>query len=75
MIDIQQAVKELRERLGRPPWLSAIGVGSQDNAPMIVLYLTTAQKPDLPFLDNGWQGYQVQFREFGTFAPMGGRKE
>jgi hypothetical protein len=75
MNDIQQAVKELRERLGRPPWLSAIGVGSQDGEPVIVLYLTSTPKPDLPFLEGGWQGHPVQFREFGSFAPLGGRKE
>jgi hypothetical protein len=74
MSDIQQAVKDLRERLGRPPWLSAIGVGSQDGAPVIVLYLTSESKPDLTFLEKGWQGCPVQFREFGSFAPLGGGK-
>jgi hypothetical protein len=54
--------------------LSAIGVGSQDGAPVIVLYLTSESKPDLTFLEKGWQGCPVQFREFGSFAPLGGGK-
>jgi hypothetical protein len=75
MTEIEQAVKELREQLGRPSWLSAIAVGSQDGRPVIVLYLTSSWKPNLPFLENGWKGYPVVFCEFGSFAPLGGWKE
>lgn len=75
MKDIQQAVKELREHLGRPSWLSAIGIGDEDGKDVIVLYLSTPMKPRLPSLDTGWQGYKVAFYEFGSFAPLGGWRE
>jgi hypothetical protein len=75
MKDIQQAVKDLRQYLGRPPWLSAIGVGEEDGQPLIVLYLTVPTKPHLPALDHGWEGYKVAFYEFGSFAPLGGWRE
>jgi hypothetical protein len=72
MKDIQQAVKDLREYLGRPPWLSAIGIGEEGDKPVIVLYLTSPSKPNLPMLEAGWEGYKVVFHEFGSFAPLGG---
>jgi hypothetical protein len=75
MTDIEQAVRELREHLGRPPWLSAIGIGAQEGRPVIVLYLTSSWKPKLPSVENGWKGYPVLFHEFGSFAPLGGWKE
>ena len=74
MKTIHEAVKDLREHLGRPPWLSAIGVGEKDNQPVIVLYLTST-KPRLPSLEEGWEGYRVIFHEFGSFAPLGGWRE
>jgi hypothetical protein len=73
MKDIRQAVSELRERLGYPPWLAAIGHGTQDGDSVIVVYLTETWKPKLPFLENGWEGYPVKFREHGAFAPLGGK--
>jgi hypothetical protein len=66
------AATSLRARLGRPPWLSAIGVGALDGRPALVLYLTSDWRPRLPFLDGGWEGYPVLFREFGSVAPLGG---
>lgn len=72
MKSIQQAVKDLRERLGYPDWLSAIGQSMRDGQPLIVLYLTATWKPSLPFLDEGWEGYQVVVRENGAVAPLGG---
>ncbi len=75
MKDIHQAVKELRAHLGRPPWLSAIGVGEEAGQPVIILYIATATRPRLPDLDAGWQGYKVSFYDFGSFAPLGGWRE
>jgi hypothetical protein len=75
MKEIQQAVKELREQLGYPEWLSAIGQGMSKGHPVIILYLTGAWKPKMPFLENGWEGYSVVFREYAAFAPLGGWKE
>ncbi len=71
MRDVHQAAKDLREFLGRPPWLSAIGIGSQDDRPAIVLYLVYPPKPKPRFLDEGWEGFPVLTREFGSFAPLG----
>ena len=45
MITIDQAVQDLREHLGRPSWLSAIGVGCKDDQPAIILYLVFTPKP------------------------------
>ncbi len=75
MKDIHDAVKELRERLGRPGWLSAIGVGEENGKPIIILYLTTSTRPRLPWLNDEWEGYKVSFFEFGTIAPLGGWME
>ncbi len=75
MKTIHEAVKDLREYLGRPPWLSAIGIGEEDHQPVIVLYLTSSAKPRLPSLDAGWEGYKIVFQEFGSFAPLGGWRE
>jgi hypothetical protein len=70
MITIDQAVKDLREHLGRPSWLSAIGVGSKDNEPAIVLYLVFTPKPEPAFFEEGWEGFPVVPRQFGNFAPF-----
>jgi hypothetical protein len=75
MKDIQQAVKELRQQLGYPDWLSAIGEGMREGRPVIILYLTETWKPKMPFLKDGWEGYPVVFRENASFAPLGGWKE
>jgi len=71
MTDIDQAVKDLREHLGRPSWLSAIGVGSIDDRPAIVLYLVFSPKPKPAFFDEGWEGFPIIPRQFGNFAPLG----
>ena len=75
MKDIQEAVRDLRERLGYPGWLSAIGLGQKNGRPQIVMYLTGTWKPQMPFLDTEWEGYPVAFRENAAFAPLGGEKE
>jgi hypothetical protein len=75
MKDIQEAVKDLRGQLGYPDWLSAIGQGLKEGRPAIILYLTGTWKPKLPFLEDGWEGYPVVFREHAAFAPLGGWRE
>lgn len=75
MKDIQQAIRELREYLGYPSWLSAIGHSVKGGKPQIVVYLTGVWRPSMPFLTNGWEGYPVIVRENASFAPLGGDKE
>lgn len=71
MKDIKQAVNELRETLGYPDWLSAIGHGMREGQPVIILYLNGTWRPRLTFFDEGWLGYPVVTREFGAVAPLG----
>jgi hypothetical protein len=71
MTTIDQAVKDLREHLGRPSWLSAIGVGCKDDQPAIILYLVFTPKPKPSFFDDGWEGFPVVPRQFGRVAPLG----
>lgn len=70
-MDIPQAATSLREKLGRPPWLSAIGVAEKRCE--IVIYSAVSLKEtmrELPFLH--WEGYTIKVVEFGSFAPLGG---
>lgn len=71
MMDIHQAAKDLREHLGRPAWLSAIGVGEQDDRPVIVLYLVFKPKRRPAVLDKGWEGFPVVSFDYGTTVPLG----
>jgi hypothetical protein len=75
MDNVRLAVARLRERLGYPPWLSAIGVGAEEGLPVIVLYLTSDWRPKIPELENAWEGYPIRFREFGSIAPLGALTE
>jgi hypothetical protein len=70
MKDIHQAARELRIHLGRPSWLSSIGVGSQDEHPAIILFLVCQPKVGNP-IPSEWDGYPVIAREFGSLAPLG----
>lgn len=74
MKDVNEAVKDLRKYLGDPPWLTSIGVGSQDDRPVIILYLSSEPKTDVPLIDDKvWHGHPVIIRVFGSFAPLGFR--
>ncbi len=66
------AATELSDKLGRPGWLSAIGLGKQDGSYIIVVYMTREDRPELTFLQNGcWKDYPVKFIKNAGFAPMG----
>jgi hypothetical protein len=72
MKDIKQAATSLGERLGHPPWLTSIGVGSKDGHPAIVVLLAFPPKTEVPVLDQGfWEGYPIDCRLFGSYAPLG----
>jgi hypothetical protein len=71
MNSIDQAVKDLREHLGRPSWLSSIGVGLKGDQPAIILYLVFTPRPKPAFFDDGWEGFPVVPRQFGSFAKFG----
>jgi hypothetical protein len=72
MKDIQQAAKDLGERIGHPPWLTSIGVGSENGDPAIIVLLTFTPRTLVPVLDKGtWEGYPVVCRLFGQYAPVG----
>lgn len=70
-MNASQAVQELREYLGKPQWLHSIGIGSVGGKETIFLYLTTSRSPALDFLANGWKGFPVVVRRFGSLAPLG----
>jgi len=70
MKDIHQSAKELRIHLGRPSWLSSIGVGSREGQPAIILFLVHPPAVGNPIPDE-WDGYPVIAREFGPLAPLG----
>jgi hypothetical protein len=70
MTGIDQSVKALREHLGRPSGLQAIGVGSKDDRPAIVLYLVFTPKPTPVFFNDRWEGFPVVPRQFGRHAPL-----
>ena len=68
MKDIHQAARDLGAHLGHPPWLTSIGVGSQNGNPAIIVLLAFVPKTEVPVLDEGvWEGYPV-VSDFGDPA-------
>jgi hypothetical protein len=72
MTDIKQAALDLQKHFGRPPWLSSIGVGSEDGRPAIIVFVVFEPRIGNPIPDE-WEGYTVVTRLFGSFAPLGSR--
>lgn len=64
-MDIVKAAKLLNAHLLTSPWLTAVGVGTHDGSPAIVLYVTHYKKPELAFLHDGWHGLPVVVRISG----------
>ncbi len=70
-MSIQEAATELREHIGRPSWLVSIGIGLKDGQEAIVLYLSSNRPPDLEYLRDGWHGFPVTIKKFGSLSPIG----
>lgn len=70
MKDIYEAAKDLRIHLGRPSWISSIGIGDHDERPTIIVFLVQTPIHADPIPDT-WEGYPVITREFGPFVPLG----
>jgi hypothetical protein len=70
MKDIRQAARSLRAHLGRPNWLSSVGVGSIDDHPAIFIFLVYTPIFGDPIPDE-WEGFPVVKEEFGPIAPLG----
>lgn len=61
---IRDAYHRFCDHLGRPGWLSSVGIAGD----RIVAYLRLNRHPELP---REWEGYQVETKYFGEFAPIG----
>jgi hypothetical protein len=70
MTNIKQAATELQKHFGRPPWLSSIGVGSEDGHPAIIVFVVSFPKVGNPIPEE-WEGFPVVTRLFGSFASLG----
>lgn len=71
MDDLRQAVVCLRQHLGYPAWLSAIGAGEENGSPLIVLYTVVQCQVESILPSGTWMGFPVKCVLFGTFAPLG----
>ncbi len=73
IISPEEAVTELIKAIGRPNWISAIGVGGGTEPPSIVVYMRCMPSGGMPdFVKDGWLGHKVITQMFGEFAPLGG---
>ena len=61
---LREACHRFCEHLGRPSWLTSVGIAGDT----FVVYLRTHQHPPLP---KEWEGYRIETKFFGEFAPLG----
>lgn len=67
MSTVRQAYHRLCDHLGRPGWLSSVGLIENDPQGFVI-YLRTRRHPELP---GEWEGFPVEVKFFGEFAVMG----
>lgn len=65
---VNYAADSLRAFLGRPLWLTCIGIAEREVETTIILYTRTDYHPALP---EKWQGFRLECRTFGDFSPLG----
>lgn len=53
------AARLLSNDLRGEPWFTSVGVGEENDAPVLYLYVSRTNIPPLPFLQSGWNGYRV----------------
>jgi hypothetical protein len=77
---VKEAAHQLYARLCPgyqiPGWLSSIGVAEiseYNDKDYIVIYLRRERYPDFvdKLKDNGYNGYPIEVKYFGEFAPLG----
>ena len=68
-MNIREAAKALRAQLGRPEWLTSIGIGQFDGYEALVLYLKNGECPRHLLVD-GFEGFPVVTRVFGEINPL-----
>jgi hypothetical protein len=71
-MDARQAATELRDKLGRPDWLTSIGVGTVAGIESIMLYVVKDSPTALDLAESGWHGIPVVVRTFGAISPIRG---
>ena len=67
---VEQAAKLLRSHLQGEPWVAAIGVGEENGAPCIVLYVKTTKRLNLDDVRQGWNGFPVIVRKMGSLRLL-----
>ncbi len=65
-MNITDAASKLHARLKGSPWLTAVGVGEHGGSPCIFVYVKSLNRPELAFLQNGWQGFPVVVRKMAS---------
>jgi hypothetical protein len=67
-MSIVKAAQELLNRLQGVRWLTAIGVGQEDQKECIFLYVKSLRqaKAETAFLTDGWQGFPVVIKQMGV---------
>lgn len=65
---VEYASDSLRAFLGRPLWLTCIGIAEREVETTIILYTRTDYHPALP---EKWKGFRLEYRTFGDFSPLG----
>jgi hypothetical protein len=64
------AAGALDGRLRPFPWYLSVGVGQNDDGPMLFVYVKSARHRELSDLARGWMGYPVAVRATGAIRPV-----
>ena len=68
--DIKEKARALRDSLGEPPWLQAVGVGELGGEPAIFVYVSGQSLPmNIP---DFWRGVPVWIRKGFKPCPAKG---
>lgn len=68
--EIHHASERLRSHLARYQWLTAVGIGQDQDRPCLVVYASRLGPTEQSMIPESWEGFRVILRRMALPRPL-----